>query len=163
MQIHELTTKTSLDSTDVIALDTGSVTNKITGANLAASLKSIGSLVTGVKGDNESTYRTGNVNISLANMGLNALVQTVHYTYSYTAAANGVVNITANDMGVSTPSGYTPIGIMVMSTGSGYCYYVTCNAGRTGNSTIAQIKNYSANEVSSQAQLDILYIKTAFV
>lgn len=70
MQIHELTPKTSLASTDVIALDTGSVTNKITGANLAASLKTIGSLVTGVKGNAESTYRTGQVNITAANVGL---------------------------------------------------------------------------------------------
>jgi hypothetical protein len=69
MQIHELTPKTSLASTDVIALDTGSVTNKITGANLAASLKTIGSLVTGVKGNAESSYRTGQVNITPANVG----------------------------------------------------------------------------------------------
>ncbi len=69
MQIHELTAKTSLASTDVIALDTGSVTNKITGANLAASLKSIGSLVTGVKGNAETSYRTGQVNITPGNIG----------------------------------------------------------------------------------------------
>lgn len=69
MQIHELTAKTSLTSTDVLALDTGSVTNKITGANLAASLKSIGSYVTGVKGNAESSYRTGNVNLTPANIG----------------------------------------------------------------------------------------------
>lgn len=120
-------------------------------------------VVTGVKGNSETDYRTGDVNITPANMGLDSLVKTVHYTYAYNASANSVVTITANDMGVSTPTGYTPVGLMVISTGSGNCFCFTCNAGRTGNSTIMQIKNTSANAVSATAQLDILYIKSAFV
>lgn len=163
MQIHELTPKTSLASTDVIALDTGTVTNKITGANLAASLKTIGSLVTGVKGNAESSYRTGQVNISLANMGLNALVQTVHYTYTFSANANSTVTITANDMSISTPSGYTPIGVLVFTASNANVNVVTVNVTRTGSGTVMQLRNPTSTAQSGTAQLDILYIKTAFV
>ena len=69
MQIHELPEAVNVTATDVIAIDTGTETYRVPASILIAALKSIGSLVTGVKGDKESTYRTGDVNITPANIG----------------------------------------------------------------------------------------------
>ena len=69
MQIHELPEAVNVTATDVIAIDTGAETYRVPASILIAALKSIGSLVTGVKGDNETDYRTGDVNITPANVG----------------------------------------------------------------------------------------------
>lgn len=69
MQIHELPEAVNVTATDVIAIDTGAETYRVPASILVAALKSIGSLVTGVKGDNETDYRTGDVNITPANVG----------------------------------------------------------------------------------------------
>lgn len=69
MQIHELTQASTVNANDVFAIDTGSVTYKVPASVLIAALKTIGSLPTGVKGNAESTYRTGDVNLTPANIG----------------------------------------------------------------------------------------------
>ena len=69
MQIHELPEAVNVTATDMIAIDTGTETYKVPASVLITALKSIGSLVTGVKGDKESAYRTGDVNITPANIG----------------------------------------------------------------------------------------------
>lgn len=69
MQITGLPQSGAFTGTDVLAIEINGVTYKLDGATLATAITSIGSLVTGVKGNNESTYRTGNVNITPANIG----------------------------------------------------------------------------------------------
>ena len=69
-QISDLPSKNTLAGTDVFAIDSNGVTYKITGAAIAEGLEPIGNYVTGVKGNSESTYRTGDVNITKANIGL---------------------------------------------------------------------------------------------
>lgn len=69
MQIHDLTQATGVNGTDVLPIDTGSATYKVPASLLISALKNIGNLPTGVKGNAESTYRTGNVNLTPANVG----------------------------------------------------------------------------------------------
>lgn len=69
MQITGLPQSGAFTGTDVLAIEINGVTYKLDGATLATAIVSIGSLVTGVKGNNEGTYRTGNVNITPANVG----------------------------------------------------------------------------------------------
>ena len=47
------------------------------------------------------------------------LFQDVEYTYNYSVAANSFLSISDADLGISTPSGYTPVGIMAAYTGAG--------------------------------------------
>lgn len=70
MKITDLPQSSSFSNSDVLAIEVNGVTYKLTGAMLATALKSIGSYVTGVKGNSETNYRTGNVNITPANIGL---------------------------------------------------------------------------------------------
>lgn len=69
MQITGLPQSGAFTGTDVLAIEINGVTYKLDGATLATAIASIGSLVTGIKGNNEGTYRTGNVNITPANIG----------------------------------------------------------------------------------------------
>ena len=103
MRITNLPTSSSFASNDVLAIEVNGVTYKLTGATLAAAVKSIGNYVTtddvvttttdglmlssdkvklngiaagaqvntitGVKGGAESSYRTGNVNLTPTNVG----------------------------------------------------------------------------------------------
>lgn len=59
IQIHELNEASSVAATDVLAIDTGDATLKLKASKLT----------TGVKGNAESSYRTGNVNLTPANIG----------------------------------------------------------------------------------------------
>lgn len=73
MTIDELLAITGLTASDEIpvwdAEATEEPTKKITAANLAAAMVALANLVTGVKGDSESSYRHGDVNITPANIG----------------------------------------------------------------------------------------------
>ena len=70
MKITDLPLSSSFSNSDVLAIEVNGVTYKLTGATLATALESIGSYVTGVKGNSETNYRTGDVNITPANIGL---------------------------------------------------------------------------------------------
>lgn len=117
----------------------------------------------GGTGANTAAAARANLGITPANMGLNALVQTVHYTYKFSANANSTVTITADNMSISTPSGYTPIGVLVFTASNANVNVVTVNVTRTGSGTVMQLRNPTSTVQSGTAQLDILYIKTAFV
>lgn len=73
MTIHELLQAAGLTANDEIPIwdvdGTGEPTKKITAQQLAAAVVALANLVTGVKGNAESTYRTGNVNLTPANIG----------------------------------------------------------------------------------------------
>lgn len=73
MTIHDLLAAAGLSAGDEIPIwqvnSSGEPTRKITAQQLAAAVATLASLVTGVKGDAESSYRTGNVNLTPANIG----------------------------------------------------------------------------------------------
>lgn len=87
MQITGLPQTGNFTGTDVLAIEINGVTYKLDGATLATAIASIGSLVTGVKGNNESTYRTGNVNITPANIGALAPADVVNNLNSTSTTA----------------------------------------------------------------------------
>ena len=73
MTIDELLAAAGLTANDEIPIwdaeATGEPTKKITAQNLAAAVVALANLVTGVKGDAESSYRQGDVNLTPANIG----------------------------------------------------------------------------------------------
>lgn len=88
MQITGLPHTGNFTGTDVLAIEINGVTYKLDGATLATAIASIGSLVTGVKGNNEGTYRTGNVNITPANIGAYSQAETDSAIQQSTAIMN---------------------------------------------------------------------------
>lgn len=105
-QIHEWTQADSVESTDYFAIDTGTMTYKVPASVLVDALKSIGSLVTGVKGNAENSYRTGNVNITPANIGALPAANAVTGVKGNTESSyrNGNVNITPANIGAQPAS-----------------------------------------------------------
>ena len=76
MTIHELLQAAGLTANDEIPIwdadGTGEPTKKITAQQLAQAVVTLANLVSGVKGNAESTYRTGQVNLTPANIGAQA-------------------------------------------------------------------------------------------
>ena len=92
MTIDELLALANLTANDEIpvwdAEATGEPTKKITAQQLAASIVALANLVTGVKGNAESTYRNGNVNLTPEN---------IEAVNSKTGATRRIVSGSVND------------------------------------------------------------------
>lgn len=114
MTIDELLAAAGLTANDEIPIwdaeATGEATKKITAQSLAAAVVALANLVTGVKGDAESSYRHGNVNITPANIGAmatSAVMDIPHGGTDATTAARAVQNlfdVGANDANYSYPT-----------------------------------------------------------
>lgn len=81
------------------------------------------------------------------------------YTYSYTVSANSGVNITANDFGVSIPTGYSAVAITKMGTGNSNTVPRYVDATATGTSTVMGIANLSSSSVTATARIMVLYMR----
>lgn len=84
----------------------------------------------------------------------------VTYTASYTVAASSSGALTANDLSVSTPAGYTPIAIVKYTTGNGNVCARYCDAQATNTTTMFAYRNFSTGSVSSTAGVTVLYTRT---
>jgi len=89
------------------------------------------------------------------------------FTYSYTVAAGESISISANNFGLSTPEGYTLLGLRSFDSGSlsGILipYYVSF---ATGTQAVMKIRNISASNTgtaSATATVIFEYIKSQFV
>ena len=100
----------------------------------------------------------------LVQLGLaTSLFQTIEYSYTYNISAGGRTNITGTNFGVSTPSGYAPIGLAYYTTGSQYVFPLTINSTVTGSSQVMALKNTNTSAVSgATANIQILYMRTDF-
>lgn len=86
------------------------------------------------------------------------------YSYQYTIGANGNLNITGGNLGISTPSGYTPIGTAALTTGDNNVVFRAFLPYSTGSSDpIVSLHNLSSSSVTATLTIRILYSKTGFV
>jgi hypothetical protein len=81
------------------------------------------------------------------------------YTANYSIGSGQYVALTANDFGVSTPSGYTPIAIQRIAAGNGNMLIRAYNAKATGDSAVINLYNNSSSTVSATATIDIVYVR----
>lgn len=92
------------------------------------------------------------------------MFQYVSYSAQYSVAANSLINITANDLGITWPDGYTPIAYRNVSTGNRWCVPVTINAYNTGTANALQIHNMGSSAVTdATAYLGIVYARTELI
>lgn len=94
---------------------------------------------------------------------LNSLFKIVSYNINYTVAGNATKNVTAEEFGISTPNGYTPIAILRFSTGSAQVYVRGIIPFGTGAQEIFFMTNTSSSQINTTAYIDILYTKTDFI
>ena len=108
MTIHELLQAAGLTANDEIPIwdvdGTGEPTKKITAQQLAAAVVALANLVTGVKGNAESSYRTGNVNITPANIGAKAVQSAVSDPTASGTAVAFIDSLSQNAQGVISPT-----------------------------------------------------------
>ena len=109
MTIHELLQAAGLTANDEIPIwdvdGTGEPTKKITAQQLAAAVVALANLVTGVKGDAETGgYRTGNVNLTPANIGAKPTQTAVADPTASGTAVAFIDSISQDANGVITPT-----------------------------------------------------------
>ena len=85
--------------------------------------------------------------------------QTKQYTYQYTIPANGDVMITGSDLGVSTPSGYTPVAITFYNTDDTNVYPIWLSAEATGSSWVAILRSIVSSQLTHTFTVKILYLQ----
>ena len=83
----------------------------------------------------------------------------VSYSASYTASANGGVNLTANDFSISTPTGYTPIAVVQFGSGNGNVNVRYMNAQASGTNNAMGLRSVNSSSVSASASMAILYMR----
>lgn len=85
-------------------------------------------------------------------------------TYTYSISASGNLNITLANLGISTPSGYTPIALTQIATGSTSVMIRTYNAAPDvlGGTAVLALKNATSSALSNlTATATILYVKSS--
>ena len=73
------------------------------------------------------------------------LIKRVTYNYAYTVAANANLNITGTNLSISTPSGYTVLGINNFSTGNSNVVTRSFASAQTGSNTVVSLRNVSSS------------------
>ena len=78
-------------------------------------------------------------------------------------AANATRNVTANELGMSTPSGYKVLDYYRFTTGSVNLALTNVNPAATGTGTVMGLRNRTASVQSGKtAGIGIVYVKTGF-
>ena len=93
----------------------------------------------------------------------NTLFKYKSYSYAYTVSANSYVNVTASNLGMSTPSGYTGLCAYKVWTGNSNCGITLYDVNNSGSSTACQVRNFSGSDRSGTMQIGIVYIRTGVI
>ncbi|MBP5423960.1 MAG: hypothetical protein J6Y78_16125 [Paludibacteraceae bacterium] len=82
------------------------------------------------------------------------------YSMSITVTASSTLSVTASQLGVSTPSGYSPVGFTGIATGNNNIYVYYQNATITGSNNIIQLRNIASTDKTCTLTVHILYLKS---
>lgn len=105
-----------------------------------------------------------NTGLTNINSSLDSLIKLKDYSCSYSVTANGRAAITASDLNVATPSGYTPIGFYLIATGNANVIARNIYSRSTGSNTMVEVKNTSTSALSNLTlEISLIYIKSGFV
>ena len=86
------------------------------------------------------------------------------YSYAWSGLAAGkFLEITGNNFGVSTPSGYTAIGFLWFTSGTTSTSICAIRPGNTGTYSVAVIRNEGTATASGTAKIDIVYALTTCI
>ena len=86
--------------------------------------------------------------------------QIKNYDVQYTVGANTFKDITANDFGASTPSGYTPVAITMFNPGNDKCWAAAMKADATGTTPMMTVHNPTNGSFTNHAYIAVLYLQT---
>lgn len=87
------------------------------------------------------------------------LYQVKDYTYAYSNLASGaILSITGTQLGVSTPTGYTPVAVRRAWSGNDNVDVRGFNGNATGSDVVLQLRNVTTSSRSGTARVSILYL-----
>ena len=103
-------------------------------------------------------YQNGNQAVPLTDTWRGYQIK--NYDVQYTVGANTFKDITANDFGVSTPSGYTPVAITMFNPGNDKCWVASMKADATGTTPMMTVHNPTNGSFTNHAYIAVLYLQT---
>lgn len=96
--------------------------------------------------------------------GLKQMFKIKTYTYAYSSLANGgSLNVSATNLNMSTPSGYTPVAAQQVSSGNGNVIARTWNVAATGSTAAVALRNVATSSQSGTVTFAVLYAKTSLI
>lgn len=117
--------------------------------------------VTGLTETYESITDNGTL-INALQTAVDTLIKFKDYTYTYSLAQGDAINITGQNFGLSTPSGYSVLGIVYFNSGSSFAVptYVAHN---TGTGTAAAVRNVGSTSLNPTFRVRFSYIRSGAV
>ena len=79
--------------------------------------------------------------------------------YSVTVPANGAINVTANNLGLVTPLGYSPISCRSYFANSNDLVWRSMDVSAQGTQSFGVIRNVSNTSVTATIIITIVYVK----
>ena len=103
--------------------------------------------------------------VTQLNSSLSGLFKVVTFPNSatITVPANGAVNVTANQMNISTPAGYTPVALSAFFCNSNDVVWRSVQAQATGTSSFTVLRNVTSASKDVIVNCSLLYVKTNFL
>ena len=105
-------------------------------------------------------YQNGNQAVPLTDTNTWRGYQIKNYDVEYTGGANTYKDITANNFGASTPSGYTPVAITMFNPGNDKCWVAAMKADATGTTPMMTVHNPTNGSFTNHAYIAVLYLQT---
>lgn len=99
--------------------------------------------------------------LSINGKAFSDLIKIKTYTYPYSnLAKNGTLNVTAANLHMSTPNGYTPVSAQRVSSGNGNIIARTFDVSATGSGTAVALRNVSTGDtpISATVTLSVMYV-----
>ena len=89
------------------------------------------------------------------------VIKTAEYTYSYSVSGNSSVTVTASQLEINPPTGYSPLAICRIASGQSVVVVRNFNAITSGN--VVSLNNTSSSSVSGTVTVGFVYILSSLV
>ena len=89
------------------------------------------------------------------------MLKTKNFSASYTVAGSSSVNISGTQLQYTAPTGYQPIALYSVYTGSGDVVMKNYFINETGAHTVINLRNLTTSSITASVSIDVLYAKNS--
>ena len=114
------------------------------------------------EGIDEALATGGAIKNAIASARSGSIVFKTYYA-EYTVGANSAKILTASELGVTTPTGYTPLSVRGWSTGATGVLIQAIQGYNTGSGNFIAMRNITSNAVTATCNVTVAYIKNDMV
>ena len=99
--------------------------------------------------------------MTTAESAISGMIVKKDYSYTYSIGAGAHIYVTATNLGISTPSGYTPIGVQVLWSGNANVSVMGFQGNVSGSSSFCELINNSSSAVSNATlRVSVIYVRS---